>query len=66
MDYYSYQLLDTSSQVTPSKSLVDNKIRRKESEHNTMKSHFTKKATEEKNKRTTKQTENNEQSSNKS
>ena len=63
MDYYSYQLLDASSQVTTSKSLVDNKIRRKESEHSTMKSHFTKKATEE-NKRTTKQTENNEQSSN--
>ena len=64
IDYYSYQLLDASSQVTTSKSLVDNKIRRKESEHSTMKSHFTKKATEE-NKRTTKQTENNEQSSNK-
>ena len=66
IDYYSYQLLDASSQVTTSKSLVDNKIRRKESEHTTMKSHFTKKATEEKNKRTIKQTENNEQSSNKS
>jgi uncharacterized protein (UPF0218 family) len=56
IDYYSYQLLDASSQVTTIKSIVDNKIRRKESEHGTMKNHFTKKAMEGKNKRTTKQT----------
>ena len=66
IDYYSYQLLDASSQVTTIKSIVDNKMRRKESEHGTKKNHFTKKAMEGKNKRTTKQTENNEQSSNKS